>query len=54
MHEIVDNSIYFNHYIFLNKPNNIQRRYNSGGNNKLDSTILENANNLIKLSKNEY
>lgn len=53
MHEIVDNSIYFNHYIFLNKPKKMQGRYNFGG-NKLDSTILENANNLINLSKNEY
>ena len=54
MHQIVDNSIYFNHYIFLNKQKKIQGRYNCGGNNKLDSTILENAGNLINLSKNEY
>ena len=54
IHEIVDNSIYFNHYIFLNKPKKMQGRYNCGGNNKLDSTILENAGNLINLSKNEY
>ena len=52
--EIIDNSIYFNHYIFLNKPKEMQGRYNCGGNNKLDCTILENAGNLINLSKNEY
>ena len=54
IHELVDNSIYFNHYIFLNKPKKMQGRYKCGGNNKLDSTILENAGNLINLSKNEY
>lgn len=48
MHVMLNNLIYFNHYIFLNKPKDLHKRYKSG-HNKLDNTILENAGALIKL-----
>tara|TARA_X000000368_G_scaffold112523_2_gene87766 strand:+ start:4647 stop:5675 length:1029 start_codon:yes stop_codon:yes gene_type:complete len=51
-HLILNDVIYFNHYIFLNKPKNLHRRY-KGGCNKLDNTILENAGMLTKLSIND-